>query len=86
MRPTPRPDANPQRDNGTYATASALLDERIAQAHGRLEAVQTTIQSFEPKPYLKIPQAQELYLQLRALLTAQEKELRALLHPFTRNG
>jgi hypothetical protein len=84
IRPVPRADADPQRDSGTYATASALLDERIAQAHTRLEAIQATIQSFEPKPYLKNPQAQELYLQLRALLTAQEKELRALLRPFTR--
>jgi hypothetical protein len=86
MRPAPRADADAQRDSGTYATASALLDERIAQAHARLEDAQAAIHAFEPRPYLGDPQAQELYLQLRALLTAQEKELRALLRPFTRNA
>jgi chromosome segregation ATPase len=71
-----------QRDTGTYATATTLLEERIGQAQRRLEELQAVIESYEPKPFLSEPQAQELYLQLRALLTAQEKDLRALLRPF----
>jgi chromosome segregation ATPase len=74
-----------QRDSGTYATAAAILDDRIAKAQQRLDEIQATIESYEPKPFLKNPQAQELYLQLRSLLSAQEKELRALLRPFARN-
>jgi chromosome segregation ATPase len=78
-------ESDAQRDSGTYATATALLDDRVAQAQRRLDELQATIESYEPKPFLKNSQAQELYLQLRSLLSAQEKELRALLRPFTRN-
>jgi ABC-type Na+ efflux pump permease subunit len=77
-------DTDAQRDSSTYATATTLLDERVAQAQHRLEELQSIIESYEPKPFLKNPQAQELYLQLRSLLSAQEKELRALLRPFSR--
>jgi chromosome segregation ATPase len=79
-------DGDAQRNSGTYATATALLDERIAQAQRRLDGIQATIESYEPRPFLKNGQAQELYLQLKSLLTAQEKELRALLRPFARSA
>lgn len=74
-----------QKDQNTYQTASKLLDERLRQAQIELESVKETIESFEPRPYLKNPQAQELYLQFKALINAQEKEIRALLRTATKS-
>ena len=74
-----------QKDQNTYQTASKLLDERLKQAQIELESVKETIESFEPRPFLKNPQAQELYLQFKALMTAQEKEIRALLRTATKS-
>ena len=74
-----------QKDQNTYQTASKLLDERLRQAQVELESVKETIESFEPRPFLKNPQAQELYLQFKALMNAQEKEIRALLRTVTKS-
>ena len=68
-----------QRDQNTYQTAAKLLDERIKQAQIEIDSLKESIGAYEPRPFLKNKQAQELYLQLRALLTAQEKELRSFL-------
>lgn len=68
-----------QQDHNTYQNATRLLDERLRQSQLELQSVKETIDNFEPREYLKNPKAQELYLQLRALLTAQEKEIRSKL-------
>ncbi|OHT06186.1 hypothetical protein TRFO_25895 [Tritrichomonas foetus] len=74
------------KDHNTYQTATKLLNERVAQAQIELQSIKETIEGYEPRAYLKNPQAQELYLQLRALLTAQEKELRTFLRSATQTN
>jgi transposase len=80
------PDADAERDASTYATATALLEERIRQDQIRLESLQATIEAYEPKAFLRNSRAQELYLQLKALLGAQERELRSMLRPLTKSS
>ena len=74
-------DSDSQKSESTYATAINLLNERLKAAQTQLEMLQELIESYESQKFLKNPQAQDLYLQLRALLTAQEKELRSFLRP-----
>jgi hypothetical protein len=79
-------DIDAHRDSETYATATALLNDRIRLAQDRLVAAEKLIDSYEPGSFLKNPEAQSLYLQLRALLAAQEKELRTFLRPLTKTS
>lgn len=66
------------KDMETYSTATHLLEERIQKAQDKLDSIQQTLDSFEAEKILHNPQAQELLIQLRSLLAAQEKELRSL--------
>ena len=78
-------DSDSHKSESVYQTAINLLNERLHAAQTQLEMLQELIESYESQKFLKNPQAQDLYLQLRALLTAQEKELRSFLRPMTRS-
>lgn len=78
-------EADAQKSENTYTTATNILNDRITAAQTQLAMLQEMIEGYEPQRFLKNEQAQDLYLQLRALLTAQEKELRTFLRPLTKS-
>lgn len=74
-------ESDAQKNESTYTTATNLLNDRIRSAQTQISMLQEMIEGYEPQLFLKNEQAQTLYLQLRALLAAQEKELRTFLRP-----
>jgi hypothetical protein len=72
-----------ERDSKTYATASGILRERINQARNELMNLEAVIESREQRSVMRNAEAQALWLQLRALLSAQDRELRSKLRPLS---
>ena len=66
------------KDLETYTAANQLLQERIQKAEEKLDEIQEIINGFQSEKIFHNTQAQELYLQLRSLLSAQDKELHSL--------
>ena len=65
-------------DNKVFNKAEKTIKSRIEACHERVAFVKHTIDSIEVDETLRNPKAQELLNQLRALLNAQQKDLKFL--------
>ncbi|EAX90743.1 hypothetical protein TVAG_092160 [Trichomonas vaginalis G3] len=62
-------------DNKTFDKAETVLEQRIQTANDTIADLTQKINALEKLITLRMPEAQELLIQLRALLSAQSKEL-----------
>lgn len=66
------------KNASTYSTAQSILNGRINAAQEKINELRQRIEGFQPTKHLKNPQAQELWVQLKQLLSSQQQELRTL--------
>lgn len=66
------------KSNSTYNKATSILNDRISKAQDKINELRQRIDEFQPIKHLKNPQAQELWIQLKQLLSSQQQELRSL--------